>query len=137
MSRALPASEVQKLLRAKGHARHVPGEMNNTERAYEGFLKMRQEKGEIKWYAFEMLTFKLAHDMRYTPDFVFMDDRDELVCVDVKGRTKNKTTGLSEPWIMEDALIKLKVAARVVPMRFVIQWPMAGGMTWGLREVAA
>lgn len=96
-------------IRAKGRAvRRTPGEMNGTERAYaDTVLEPLKRAGEIAHYWFEQFTFKLAADLRYTPDFVVMLSDGELECHEIKGE-----------FIREDALIKLKLAAQTMPFLF-------------------
>ncbi len=73
--------------------------LNKTEAAY---LKHLRSCG-IKWIGIQNITLKLAFDCRLTVDFVYPDDRQRLVFADVKGFQR------------EDALIKMKVAARLFP----------------------
>lgn len=81
----------------------TPGAMNKTEAAYAAILELRKRAGEIREYKYESVTFKLAPDTRYTPDFyVVFEDRIELH--EVKG-------GL----VREDAWIKFKLAVELFP----------------------
>lgn len=80
-----------------------PGAMNKTEQAYALMLEAKKRSGEIVDYRYESVTFKLAKDTRYTPDFyVIFSDRIELH--EVKG-------GL----VRDDARVKFKVAAAKFP----------------------
>ena len=80
-----------------------PGMMNRTEQAYAMMLEAMKRSGEIVDYRYESVTFKLAKDTRYTPDFyVIFSDRIELH--EVKG-------GL----VRDDARVKFKVAAETFP----------------------
>lgn len=72
--------------------------LNKTERAYLNYLRA----SGVKWIGVQNITLKLAHDCRLTVDFVYFDE-EQLVFVDVKGFQR------------EDALIKMKVAARLFP----------------------
>lgn len=74
--------------------------LNKTERAYLGYLRMLN----TKWIGIQNITLKLADDTRLTPDFSFIQNSGRFVFVDVKGFQR------------EDALIKMKVAARQFPM---------------------
>ncbi len=80
--------------------------LNRTERAYLAVLRSEQHR----WLGVQCITLKLADDCRLTPDFAYRHrDDGQLVFVDVKGFQR------------EDALIKMKVAARMMPWaRFVI-----------------
>ena len=72
--------------------------LNKTERAYHEHLK----RLNYPWIGVQNLTFKLADDTRFTPDFTVVE-ANEMRCIDVKGFQR------------EDALIKIKVAARMFP----------------------
>lgn len=91
--------------------------LNKTERAYLEFLKANGED----WIGIQCVTLKLADDCRLTPDFATID-KDGLTLIDVKGFQR------------EDALIKMKVAARMFPWaRFVIV--KRDGANWSHAEV--
>lgn len=68
---------------------------------------------------------KLAHDTRYTPDFLVMRRDFSLECHECKG-------GYWE----DDALVKIKVAAAKFPFRFLSArlLPKKAGGGWELRE---
>lgn len=68
--------------------------LNKTEKAYLAYLRTLNPK----FIGIQNITLKLANDCRLTPDFVTVDDG--IVFTDVKGFQR------------EDALIKMKVAAR-------------------------
>lgn len=90
--------------RGVGHRygkRHVPGEMNKTEEQYSRILQELKNSGVVAEWYFESVTFKLAKDLRYTPDFfVYLDDGTVEV-IDVKG------TGP----IDDKSIVKIKAAA--------------------------
>lgn len=90
---------------AKG--RMKAGEMNGTEQAYHEHLAQRQHAGEIAWFKFEAMTFKLADDTRYTPDFMVMLSDGQLQAHEVKG------------YWTDDARVKIKVAAALFPVEFI------------------
>ena len=83
--------------------RHSPGRMNKTETRYAQDLALEVAAGEIVWWGFEALTFKLAHDTRYTPDFILVRQDGTLHAHEVKGFWR------------DDAKIKLKTAANLFP----------------------
>lgn len=84
------------------------GEMNRLETAYDLQLKARLHAGEILWYKFNALKLRLADNTFYTVDFVVMDKNCELSCHECKG------------FMMEDANVKIKVAAAAFPLRFYV-----------------
>lgn len=83
------------------------GERNKTEEAYEKELELQKQTGLILWYMFEGITFKLAKDTRYTPDFVVMLANGEIECREIKSIWR------------DDAKAKIKVASALFPFRFV------------------
>ena len=87
--------------------RRKPGEMNGTERKMADFLEAKKQAGEVLWYGFEIYTFKLAKDTRYTPDFAVMLDSRELEFWEVKGFWR------------DDAKVKIKTAAAMFPHKFI------------------
>jgi hypothetical protein len=65
--------------------RHKPGEMNLTESRFAEALQVRKLAGEILEWQFEAMTFKLAPDCRYTPDFMVLHEDGTIEYVDAKG----------------------------------------------------
>jgi hypothetical protein len=90
---------------AKGRLK--AGELNKTEQAYEARLKLLLQAGEILWYKPFGLTFKLADDTRYTPDFIVLAADGVIECHEVKSFWQG------------DAKVKIKVAAALFPFRFL------------------
>jgi len=91
--------------------------LNKTERDYLAYL--RALGGD--WIGVQNITLKLADDTRFTPDFAVLD-RGEMRFIDVKGFQR------------EDALIKIKVAARLFPFaKFLIV--KRDGSAWNHIEV--
>ncbi len=94
---------------AKGWgARKTPGTMNRLEQAWESMLSARLHAGEIAWFKYEAVTFKLAPDLRYTPDFLVMLPDGTLECHETKG------------FFAEHNKVKVKAAAAMFPFRFVL-----------------
>jgi hypothetical protein len=115
--------------------RLAPGQMNRTEQAYAARLEGMRISGEVEWYKFGAVTFKLAEDTRLTCDFCVMLPDLTIEFVDTKGRTKDKVKGGYKPWIEDDAKLKMKVAAEMFPFRFAVVWPdptKPGG--WGRKN---
>jgi hypothetical protein len=138
-----PLSIVNGKLQWKNKARGVrrkPGEMNKTEQAYSIVLEARKRAGEIEQWWFEGITLKLGPDVRYTADFMVLENDGTLSLIDVKGATKTrhtlKSTGERRriPRIEDDAKVKIAVAAAQFPFRFVMVWPAEGG-GWESRDV--
>lgn len=92
--------------------RHKPGVMNGTEELYAAMLAARVRSGEVLFWWFESMTFKLADDCRYTPDFAVLMADCSLELVDAKG------AGPIDP----KSLVKIKCAAEKFPQYlFVIE----------------
>lgn len=86
--------------------------LNKTERAYLWHLR----KLNVPTLRIQAVTLKLAHDCRLTVDFTYVNADGRMMFVDVKGFQR------------EDALIKMKVAARQFPeFVFVIVKRVKGG----------
>jgi hypothetical protein len=112
------------------------GERNKTEAAYEAHLNLRKIIGEVAWFEFEGMTFRLADNTRYTPDFNVMLTNGMLECHEVKGTTKReKANGeiAYDPFFLDDAKVKIKVAAAQYPIVFKIVHKVQGN--WTEREV--
>lgn len=83
------------------------GAMNKTEAAYAAHLEQRRMAGEVAWYRFEGLKFRLADSTFYTPDFAVMLSDGAMEAHEVKG------------FWQDDARAKIKIAADLYPFRFV------------------
>jgi hypothetical protein len=95
----------QRALQALGRLK--VGTMNKTEAAYAATLDQRRTAGEVAWFKFEGLKFRLADNTFYTPDFAVMLADGALEAHEVKG------------FWQEDARAKIKIAADMYPLRFV------------------
>lgn len=83
------------------------GKLNKTEILYALELEMRKHAGEITWYKFEGMKFRLADKSMYTPDFNVLLSSGQLECHEVKGFWR------------DDARLKIKVAASMYPIKFI------------------
>lgn len=100
-------------MKAKG--RKPAGQMNAVETAYAKVLQARKDAGQITDYRYEPMALVLADNTRYKPDFLVIDGNGYVEFHEVKGRIGNGPGG----W-MDDARVKIKVAARLFPwFRFV------------------
>lgn len=96
--------------------RHVPGVMNATEQSYADGLEFRRLAGEIITWVFEAVTFKLAADCRYTPDFAVWLADGTMEFIDAKGGGP----------MDEKSRVKVKFAAEKFPQFvFVIEQKLA------------
>ncbi len=100
------------------------GAMNKTEAAYAATLAQRQAAGDVLWFKFEGLKFRLADNTFYTPDFAVMLAGGAMEAHEVKGH-----------W-QDDAKAKIKIAADMYPFRFVAVKvrPKREGGGWAIEE---
>lgn len=104
--------------------RRTPGQMNRTEAAWRDNLELQKAGGSIVWYGYEAMTLKLAHDCRYTPDFIVVTNDGEVQAHEVKGFWR------------DDARVKVKVAAEKFSwIKFVCVTKGKG--RWGVEEITA
>lgn len=100
------------------------GAMNKTEMAYAATLDHRKTIGQVVWYKFEGLKFRLADNTFYTPDFAVMLTNGELEAHEVKG------------FWQDDARAKIKIAADMYPLRFIAvqALPKKAGGGWKIED---
>ena len=100
------------------------GTMNKTEAAYAATLEQRRAAGEVAWFKFEGMKFRLAENTSYTPDFNVMLSDGTLEMHEVKG------------FWTDDGRAKIKIAADLYPMRFVAikAKPKKDGGGWSVEE---
>jgi hypothetical protein len=77
------------------------------EARYAERLKLRAHAGEILWWAYEPINFRLGDGATYKPDFGIMLANFELEMHETKG------------WWREAARIRIKCAASLYPFRFI------------------
>ena len=116
MTRESPRDRVRAL------GRLPAGVMNKTEEAYAAHLDARRHIGEVLWFRFEGMKFRLADNTFYTPDFAVMVASGQIELHECKG------------FMEEDANVKIKVAAGQYPFVFRIVRKAKGG-GWDMREV--
>lgn len=93
--------------RWKSLGRLKTGEMNKTEQAYARHLEALRHAGEVLWFRFEGIKFKLGDNCHYNPDFAVLTSNLQLEIHEVKG------------FWQEDARVKIKVAAEMYPIKFL------------------
>jgi hypothetical protein len=100
------------------------GFMNKTEAMYASTLECRKYDGEVLWYRFEGMKFRLADNTFYTPDFAVMLASGALEAHEVKG------------FWTDDGRAKIKIAADMYPIRFIAvqQLPKKLGGGWKTEE---
>jgi hypothetical protein len=80
------------------------GKMNKSEQKYAAHLDQLKLVGEVLWYGFECIKFRLAENTFYEPDFLVLTGERELQVHEFKG------------FWTDDARVKIKVAATLYPV---------------------
>ena len=103
----------------RSSVRMAATKMNKTEARFEtDVLRLSQLAGELVWYRYEPLKFRLGANLHYTPDFVGVDNTGQVIVWEVKGfwrddaRVKIKAAATAFPWIRFRA-VQLKKKAWV------------------------
>lgn len=97
--------------------------MNGTERRYADVLEQRRLAGEVLWWKFEAIAFRLAEERCfYHPDFMVMMADTTIEIHEVKGG-----------FIRDDGRDKLKIAAGLFP--FVFRRCVWKDAKWTITEV--
>ena len=97
---------------------------NKTEQRFWDAMSLR-----LLQVAYEPITLKLGADCRYTPDFGYPVEGPTRF-YEVKGTSKK--TG--KPRVEDDALVKIKVAAKMFPAyKFIMVWEVNG--EWQEKEI--
>lgn len=82
---------------------HTRGVMNKTEARYADMLEIQRIAGDVLWYGFEFLKFRLGDGAWFTPDFIVIFASGEIHAVEVKG------------FLREAAGVRFRVAADKYP----------------------
>jgi DNA helicase IV len=98
--------------------------MNKTERKRAEELEAMKRSGEIVEWWYEAVTLKLAHDCRYTPDFLIQENDGRLRFEETKGFWR------------DDAKVKTRVAVRIFPFPLRVLKVRKGG-GWNIEIVHA
>jgi hypothetical protein len=100
------------------------GVMNKTEAEYNRKLEALKAIGNVAWYKFEGMKFRLADNTFYTPDFIVMLPCGKMQAHEVKG------------FWTDDARVKIKVAADMYPFDFIAvkPKPKKDGGGWAVEE---
>jgi len=100
------------------------GQMNKTEIAYAERLEFLKRTGEVLWYRFEGIKLRLADNTFLTIDFAVLTRAGLLEMHECKG------------YWMDDAKVKIKVAADQYPFRFIAAKKQAqkNGGGWDIEE---
>lgn len=124
--------------RARGRRRDQG--MNRTETKYAQQLELRRQIGEILWWSYEGMTFKIGADCRYTPDFCVLLANLDLQCIDTKAteiryrRGPRKGEVYPAALCEDDSKAKIAVAASLFPLTFILAFEDEQG-NWIHQEV--
>jgi hypothetical protein len=113
-----------------------PG-MNKAEARYAQQLELRKQVGEILWWAFEGMSFKIGERCYWTPDFDVMLASHELQVIDVKGKqTKIRKNGeaYTTDYTEDDARVKIAAVATMYPISVFIAYEGDEG-NWITKEI--
>ena len=112
----LPAGEAKRQdVKAKALPPAKPRGMNKLEQRMHERLSAMLASGAIAWFGYECLTFKLAGDCRFTPDFIVINLDGSIEAIETKG------------FFRDDAKVKTKVAARQFPWLTFSVWKWGHG----------
>jgi hypothetical protein len=121
MSRRWTTADVAAVLKARGVANpletacgappsakpnKMPRARNKWEESFGELLELRRLGGEIIWYQFEAMRFRLADGAYYKPDWMAMLANQQWIAFEVKGMWR------------EAARLRIKVAADQHPIKF-------------------
>lgn len=101
--------------------RKKAGTMNGLERDYAMHLHAKMREGQIEKYWYESFKIRLADKTWFTPDFLVLTKEGFLEFHETKG------------FMMDDANVKLKVAAENWPFKFWLIKKQKG--TWEFTEI--
>lgn len=107
---------------ASAPVRNLFGGMNKTEQQRAIELEALRRDGQIAAWWYEAVTFKLADDCRYTPDFLIQERDGSLRLEETKG------------FYRDDAKVKVKLCRSLFPFPLrVLRKAKAGG--WDVEDV--
>ena len=94
--------------------RRIPGEMTKTEARFYAILALQLQEGKIIRIDYEAHTFRLANNLRYTPDFgvlFIQENGDNVAFYEVKGSAFFASSKSNQI----NSVNKCKVAASLYP----------------------
>jgi hypothetical protein len=118
-------SNFMRRFQAKGRLK--TGQMNKTEESYSKYLEDLKHARAIAWWKFEGVKLRLADNTFFTVDFAVLNFSQELEMHEVKPRSGDSY------FCMDDAKMKIKIAADMYPFKFLIAYPVKGG-GWATEE---
>lgn len=133
LTEVITIAQYKKLGAARGIPVRQPGKMNRTEEAFSEWAEHHKLAGLLLGWWFEAVTFKLAEDLRYTPDFMLLEGDLTATFVETKASFINKK-GVLQSTARDDSTVKLKMASSLFPFRFklAVRRP---DKTWDVKEI--
>jgi hypothetical protein len=125
---AKPSGELPK---AKGRKRAAEERMNKGEARYAQILTARQAAGLVSAWWYEGMSWRLADETHYRPDFVVLLPDGTMELHEVKPASRED--GGDDFGATPEAWVKLKVVAEHAPFPVVVVWQKGG--TWQERRV--
>ena len=125
---AKPAADLPK---AKGRKRAAEERMNRGEARYAQILTARQAAGLVSAWWYEGMSWRLADETHYRPDFVVLLPDGTMELHEVKAASRED--GGDDFGATPEAWVKLKVVAEHAPFPVVVVWQKGG--TWQERRV--
>lgn len=119
--RTRSAHDRAQLPTAKGAKKSVEERMNKGEQRYAQLLDQRLAAGHVAGWWFEPLSWRMADNTHYRPDFLVLLADGTVEIHEVKGRKGDSF------YAEEDAWLKCKVVAEQMPFPLVIVWQAVGG----------
>lgn len=113
-----------------------PG-MNQTEKKFSHYLELRRQIGEVAWWTFEGISFKIGERCYYTPDFPVMLSTCELQIFDVKGTQSKQNKageGYETDYTEDDARVKIAACATLYPLSFFVAY-LDGTGNWVFKQI--
>ncbi|MCR4302440.1 MAG: DUF1064 domain-containing protein [Sulfuricaulis sp.] len=89
---------------------------SKAEARYAQILESQQRAGQIRSWRYEAMTLVLAEGVRYTPDFLVVENTSRMTLIEVKG------------FMREAARVRLRVAVEMYPaFGWFLIWAKQGG----------
>ena len=115
---AKPAGDLPK---AKGRKRAPEERMNRAEARYAAVLDARQAAGVVAAWWYEGMSWRMASETHYRPDFVVLLPDGTVELHEVKAAARDDDFGATP-----EAWVKLKVVAEQAPFPIVVVWQKGG-----------
>jgi hypothetical protein len=119
------SAQILKRFKTNCRIKSKRGVMNQWEEEYTKRLDILKTAGEIKWFAWESMKFRLANKTWYTPDFIVLQSDGQIEVHEVKGYWE------------DDARAKVKVFAELYPLfrvKAFTKRPKRDGGGWKVEE---